>query len=174
MSLHRHTCTHTCLETHEGYEFFFFFFFETQYLLWCLYIYFFLGHYVVHLLFFFFFGVRCHTRIFYGTFFENYGLGLGLALFRLGIQMGPEMKKDFNLSRKFFQTFRENLGFETRFKFQFGDNLAWMTIQVSNWVIHRFGSSNPNMLGVIWLGWPSKSQIGYDLAWRVIKVSNWG
>ena len=98
------------------------------------------------------FGLRCHTRIFYGTYFENYGLGLGPALFRLGTQMGSAMKKDFDFSWEFFRAFRENLGFETRFKFQFGDNLAWMTIQVSNWVIQRFGSSNPNMLGVIWLG----------------------
>jgi hypothetical protein len=101
-------------------------------------------------------GLRCHTRIFffffYGTYFENYGLGLGLALFRLGTQIGPAMKKSFDLSRKFFRTFRENLGFETCFKFQFGDNLAWVTIQVSNWVIQRFGSSNPNTLGMIWLG----------------------
>jgi hypothetical protein len=44
--------------------------------------------------FFFFLGLRCHIRIFfYGTYFENYGLGLGLALFRLGIQVGPAMKK---------------------------------------------------------------------------------
>jgi hypothetical protein len=65
-------------------------------------------------------------------FFENHGLGLGTALFRLGIQVGPAMQKNFNLSWKFFQIFRENLGFETCFKFQFGDSLAWMTIQVSN------------------------------------------
>uniref|UniRef100_A0A2N9G3S0 Aminotransferase-like plant mobile domain-containing protein n=1 Tax=Fagus sylvatica TaxID=28930 RepID=A0A2N9G3S0_FAGSY len=68
----------------------------------------------------------------------------GLALFSLGIQVGPAMKKNFDLSWKFFRSFRENLGFETCFKFQFGDSLAWMTIQVSNWVIQRFGSSNPN------------------------------
>ena len=107
--------------------------------------------FVVYFFYFFLACVAAHA-FFYGTYFENYGLGLGLALFRLGIQMGPEMKKDFDLSQKFFQTFRENLGFETRFKFQFRDNLAWMTIQVSNWVIQRFGSSNPNKLGVIWLG----------------------
>jgi hypothetical protein len=72
--------------------------------------------------------VRCHAYF----IFENYGLGLGLALFSLGIQVGPAMQKNFNLSWKFFQIFRENLGFETCFKFQFGDSLAWMTIQVSN------------------------------------------
>jgi hypothetical protein len=46
-----------------------------------------------------FLGLRCHIRIFffYGTYFENYGLGLGLALFRLGTQVGPVMKK--NLTR---------------------------------------------------------------------------
>jgi hypothetical protein len=70
--------------------------------------------------------------LFYLFFFENHGLGLGTALFRLGIQVGPAMQKNFNLSWKFFQIFRENLGFETCFKFQFGDSLAWMTIQVSN------------------------------------------
>jgi hypothetical protein len=69
---------------------------------------------------------------YYIFFFENHGLGLGTALFRLGIQVGPAMQKNFNLSWKFFQIFRENLGFETCFKFQFGDSLAWMTIQVSN------------------------------------------
>jgi hypothetical protein len=62
-------------------------------------------------------------------FFENHGLGLGTALFRLGTRVGPAMQKNFNLSWKFFQIFRENLGFETCFKFQFGDSLAWMTIQ---------------------------------------------
>jgi hypothetical protein len=93
-------------------------------------------------------GLRCcaHSLFFYGAyffifyflllllllFFENHGLGLGTALFRLGIQVGPAMQKNFNLSWKFFQIFRENLGFETCFKFQFGDSLAWMTIQVSN------------------------------------------
>jgi hypothetical protein len=86
-----------------------------------------------HSLFFFF----CGAYFFYLLllllfFFENHGLGLGTALFRLGIQVGPAMQKNFNLSWKFFQIFRENLGFETCFKFQFGDSLAWMTIQVSN------------------------------------------
>jgi hypothetical protein len=118
---------------------------------------------IFYFIIFIFFWVCCHAFIilFYFIFFfwialpcthffENYGLGLGLALFSLGIQVGPAMKK--NLSWKFFRSFRENLGFETCFKFQFGDSLAWMTIQVSNWVIQRFGSSNPNTLGMIWLG----------------------
>jgi hypothetical protein len=65
-------------------------------------------------------------------FFENHGLGLGTALFRLGTQVESRNAEEFNLSWKFFQIFRENLGFETCFKFQFGDSLAWMTIQVSN------------------------------------------
>jgi hypothetical protein len=65
-------------------------------------------------------------------FFENHGLGLGTALFRLGTRASPAMQKNFNLPWEFFQIFRENLGFETCFKFQFGDSLAWMTIQVSN------------------------------------------
>ena len=54
---------------------------------------------------------------FMGYIFENYGLDLGLALFRLGTQMGSAMKKGFDLSWKFFRAFRENLGFETCFKF---------------------------------------------------------
>ena len=57
-----------------------------------------------------------HTH-FLWDIFENYGLGLGLALFRLGTQMGSAMKKDFDLSWEFFRAFRENLGFETCFKF---------------------------------------------------------
>ena len=111
------------------------FFLDTIFIVMLVYIYFF-GTLCRAFIVFFFWVALPHTHFFffYGTYFVNYGLGLGLALFRLGIQMGPEMKKGFNLSRKFFQTFRENLGFETRFKFQFGDNLAWMTIQVSNWV----------------------------------------
>ena len=121
---------------------------------------FFLDTIFIVMLVYFFLGCVATHAFFYGTYFENYGLGLGLALFRLRTQMGPAMKKNFDLSRKFFRIFRENLGFETCFKFQFGDNLAWMTIQVSNWIIQWFGSSNPNMLGMIWLGWPPKSQIG--------------
>jgi hypothetical protein len=42
--------------------------------------------------------------------FENHGLNVGLALFRLGTRVGPAMQKNFNLSWKFFQIFRENLG----------------------------------------------------------------
>ena len=118
---------------------------------------FFWGHYVVHLLFL---GCVATHAFFMGHIFENYGLGLGLALFRLGTQMGPAMKKNLAWLGNFSKPFVQSLGFETCFKFQFGDNLAWMTIQVSNWVIQRFGSSNPNMLGMIWLGWPPKSQIG--------------
>jgi hypothetical protein len=85
-----------------------------------------------HSLFFFSMGHIFFYYYYYYFFFENHGLGLGTALFRLGIQVGPAMQKNFNLSWKFFQIFRENLGFETCFKFQFGDSLAWMTIQVSN------------------------------------------
>jgi hypothetical protein len=87
-------------------------------------VYFFFGHYVVAMylffiiaIFFFFFLLRCHI-------FENYGLGLGLALFSLGIQVGPAMQKNFNLSWKFFQIFRENLGFETCFNFNSG--MVWL------------------------------------------------
>ena len=35
------------------------------------------------------FGLRCHVRIFlWDIYFENHGLGLGLALFRLGTRVG--------------------------------------------------------------------------------------
>jgi hypothetical protein len=93
--------------------------------------FFFYGAYFLFLLLFFIY-LFIIIIIIIIFFFENHGLGLGTALFRLGIQVGPAMQKNFNLSWKFFQIFRENLGFETCFKFQFGDSLAWMTIQVSN------------------------------------------
>ena len=119
--------THMCLETHEmrDMSFFPFFFRHNIYCDACVFFGALCRAFIA-------FGLRCHTRIFYGSYFENFGLGLGLALFRLGTQMGPAMKKNFDLSRKFFRAFRENLGFETCFKFQFGVNLAWMAIQVSN------------------------------------------
>jgi hypothetical protein len=91
--------------------------------------FFFMGH-IFYFFIIFYFLLLLLLLLFF--FFENHGLGLGTALFRLGIQVGPAMQKNFNLSWKFFQIFRENLGFETCFKFQFGDSLAWMTIQVSN------------------------------------------
>jgi hypothetical protein len=51
---------------------------------------------------------------FYGAyllfFFENHGLGLGPALFRLGTRVSPAMQKIFNLSWKFFQTVGETWG----------------------------------------------------------------
>jgi hypothetical protein len=94
--------------------------------------FFFYGAYFLFLLLFFIYLFIIIIIIIIFFFFENHGLGLGTALFRLGIQVGPAMQKNFNLSWKFFQIFRENLGFETCFKFQFGDSLAWMTIQVSN------------------------------------------
>jgi hypothetical protein len=55
------------------------------------------------------FGLRCHARIFFwGTYFENHGLGLGLALFRLGTRVGPAMKKNLawfgNFSKPFLQS----------------------------------------------------------------------
>ena len=47
MSLRRHTCTHTCLETHEMRDMSFF----LRHNIYCdACVYFFLGHYVVHLL----------------------------------------------------------------------------------------------------------------------------
>jgi hypothetical protein len=83
-----------------------------------------------HIFYFYYYFLFIYFLFIY--FFENHGLGLETALFSLGIQVGPAMQKNFNLSWKFFQIFCENLGFETCFKFQFGDSLAWMTIQVSN------------------------------------------
>jgi hypothetical protein len=49
---------------------------------------------------------------FYGAyiFFENHGLGLGNALFRLGTRVSPAMQKNFNLPWKFFQMVGENWG----------------------------------------------------------------
>jgi hypothetical protein len=56
--------------------------------------------------------VATHTLFFfYGAyFFENHGLGLGPALFRLGTRVSPAMQKNFNLSWKFFQIVGENWG----------------------------------------------------------------
>jgi hypothetical protein len=102
-----------------AYSFFFFFFFYGAY-------------FFIFIIIFYLFIYYYYYYYYYFFFFENHGLGLGTASFRLGIQVGPAMQKNFNLSWKFFQIFRENLGFETCFKFQFGDSLAWMTIQVSN------------------------------------------
>jgi hypothetical protein len=113
-----------CVATHTLFFFFFFFFFFLWGIFFIFIIIFYLFIYYYYYYYYYFF--------FFFFFFENHGLGLGTALFRLGIQVGPAMQKNFNLSWKFFQIFRENLGFETCFKFQFGDSLAWMTIQVSN------------------------------------------
>jgi hypothetical protein len=75
-------------------------------------VYFFLrgGDYVVPLLLL---GcVATHTLFFFlwGIFFENHGLGLGPALFRLGTRVSPAMQKNFNLPWKFFQMVGENWG----------------------------------------------------------------
>jgi hypothetical protein len=43
-------------------------------------------------------------------FFENHGLGLGTALFRLGTRVSPAMQKNFNLPWEFFQMVGENWG----------------------------------------------------------------
>jgi hypothetical protein len=63
----------------------------------------------VHLLPLFFFGGCVATYafffFFYGTYFENYGLGLGLALLRLGIQVGPAMKKNLTCLGNPFEPF---------------------------------------------------------------------
>jgi hypothetical protein len=74
-----------------------------------IYIYiFFGGHFVVHLLLL---GcVATHAFFFFleDTYFKNHGLGLGLALFRLGTRMGPAMKKSLawfgNFSKPFMQS----------------------------------------------------------------------
>ena len=70
-----------------------FFFFETQYLLWCLCIYFFWDTMSCIYCFFSFLGCVATQAFFYGTYFENYGLGLGLALFRLGIKWVPRWRR---------------------------------------------------------------------------------
>jgi hypothetical protein len=74
----------------------------------------------IMMLVYIFFGLRCRTDIFF--FFENYGLGLGLALFSLGIQVGPAMQKNFNLSWKFFQIFRAKLKSASHFK----SGMVWL------------------------------------------------
>jgi hypothetical protein len=67
--------------------------------------------------------VRRHVRIFlWGLRFENYGLNVGLALFSLGIQVGPAMQKNFNLSWKFFQIFRAKLKSASHFK----SRMVWL------------------------------------------------
>jgi hypothetical protein len=80
-----------------------FFFFLRHHVYYDACVFFFGGHYVVPLLLL---GcVATHTLFFFlwGIFFENHGLGLGPALFRLGTRVGPAMQKNFNLSWKFFQ-----------------------------------------------------------------------
>jgi hypothetical protein len=56
------------------------------------------------------------------AFFENYGSGLGLALFSLGIQVGPVMQKNFNLSWKVFRIFRTKLKSASHFK----SEMVWL------------------------------------------------
>ena len=66
---------------------------------------FFLGHYVVHLLFL---GCVATHAFFLDTYFENHGLGLGLALFSLGTRVGPATKQNLawfgNFSKPFMQS----------------------------------------------------------------------
>jgi hypothetical protein len=80
------------------------------------------GYYVVplllsgcvatHTLFFFLWGIffLFLLLLLYIYFFENHGLGLGTALFRLGTRVSPAMQKNFNLPWKFFQMVGENWG----------------------------------------------------------------
>jgi hypothetical protein len=80
------------------------------------------GYYVVPLLLsgcvathtlFFFYGAYIFfflLLLLYIFFFENHGLGLGTALFRLGTRVSPAMQKNFNLPWKFFQMVGENWG----------------------------------------------------------------
>jgi hypothetical protein len=95
--------THMCLETHEmrDVKFFLrhniycdacvFFFWGTVSCIYCPF--FFWGCVATYAFFFFFL---------WDIYFENHELGLGLALLRLGIRVGPAMKKEFDLSWKSF------------------------------------------------------------------------
>jgi hypothetical protein len=60
-----------------------------------------------HTLFFFLWGI---FFLLLCIFFENHGLGLGTALFRLGTRVSPAMQKNFNLPWKLFQMVGENWG----------------------------------------------------------------
>jgi hypothetical protein len=60
-----------------------------SFLLWGIFFYY---YYYYYYYFFFFFII-----IIYLFFFENHGLGLGTALFRLGTRVSPAMQKNFNL-----------------------------------------------------------------------------
>jgi hypothetical protein len=71
----------------------------------------------IMMLVYFFLGALSYTH-----FFENFGLGLGLALFSLGIQVGPAMPKNFNLSWKFFQIFCAKLKSASHFK----SGMVWL------------------------------------------------
>ena len=80
--------THMCLETQEMRDMNFFW--DTIFIV--MLVYFFFGALCRA---FITFGLRCHVRIFlWDIYFENHGLGLGLALFRLGTRVGPAMKKN--------------------------------------------------------------------------------
>jgi hypothetical protein len=78
-------------------------------------------------------------------FFENHGLGLGTALFRLGTRVSPAMQKNFNLPWKFFQMVGENWG------------LKLVKPQLDNHT--RFGNSSKRS-GKNWDLTPSRIAIG--------------
>jgi hypothetical protein len=95
-------------------------------------------------IFFFFFFFFLLLLLLY-IFFENHGLGLGTALFRLGTRVSPAMQKNFNLPWKFFQMVGENWGLKL-VKPQL-DNHTW------------FGSSSKRS-GKNWDLTPSRIAIG--------------
>jgi hypothetical protein len=67
--------------------------------------------------------LRTLSFFFYGAyFFENHGLGLGPALFRLGTRVSPAMQKNFNLSWKFFQILCAKLKSASHFK----SRMVWL------------------------------------------------
>ena len=55
-----------------------------------------------------------------------------------------------------------------------GDDLAWVTTQVSNQKWFGLSDYSRLELGMIWLGWTPKSQTGNDSAWVTTQVSNRG
>jgi hypothetical protein len=66
--------------------------------------------------------LRTLSFFLWGIFFENHGLGLGPALFRLGTRVSPAMQKNFNLSWKFFQILCAKLKSASHFK----SRMVWL------------------------------------------------
>jgi hypothetical protein len=77
---------------------------------------------------FFIFIIIFYLFIIYFFFFENHGLGLGTALFRLGTRVSPVMQKNSNLPWEFFQMVGENWGLKLVKPIQtIGDKLGFDT-----------------------------------------------